>query len=171
MMKSINDYVGQELQWVHPHLLSAEYELRAGDEVLARLHCKGALSSQVRVETASGLWMFERKGLRQTITVLALDTQAELATIKRGMSGQAALIIPDGREYMWQCTSFWRDVWTWVNTEGTPLLHLKRGARVHLETTAQDLPDLALLATLGWYLHKQQEEEAATAAAIVPVIG
>jgi hypothetical protein len=170
MMKSINDYSGQELQWIHPNLLSAQYQLRAGEEVLARLHWQGAFTSRVHVDTADGSWMIERKGIRQTITVLALDSHTELATITRGISGQATLLFADGREYRWQCSSFWRDVWTWVNTESTPLLHVKRGAHVQLEPAAQGLPDVTLLSALGWYLHKQQEEEAAIAA-IVPVIG
>jgi hypothetical protein len=63
-MKSINEYIGQELQWVHPKMLRAEYELRAGDELLARIHREGALSTNVRAETADGCWMIERKGLR-----------------------------------------------------------------------------------------------------------
>src|SRR5205085_1206053 len=169
-MKSINDYSGQELQWVHPNRLRAEYELRAGEEVLARLHWKGALTSRVLAETADGSWAIERKGITQSITVLALDADRELATITRGISGQATLLFADGREHRWQSTSFWRDVWTWVNSEGTPLLHLKRGAHVQLEPAAQGLPELVLLTALGWYLHKQQEEEAAIAS-IVPMIG
>ena len=170
-MKSINDFLGQELQWVHPQLLHAASELRAGDEVLARLSCKGVFSSQVRVETAAGFWTFERKSLHQTIIILALDMHTELASVSRRMSGQATLLFPDGREYRWQCSSFWHDVWTWSNSEGTPLLHLKRGTRVQLDPAAHDLSELALLATLGWYLHKQQEEEAATTAALVPIMG
>lgn len=169
-MKSINDYCGQELQWVHSHLLRPEYELRAGDEVLARLFSKRAFSSRVRAETAAGLWMFERKGLRQAITIQTLDTHTELASVRRGMNGQATLLFPDGREYRWQCSSFWHDVWIWLNQEGAPLLHLKRGTHVQLEPAARDLPELALLTTLGWYLRKRQEEEAAAVAAIVPVI-
>lgn len=168
-MKSINECIGQELQWVHPSMLSGEYELRGGDELFARLHLKGAFSSQICAETTNGNWIIKRKGIRQTITVQALDSQTELATIKRGMSGQGTLLTLDGREYRWRCTSFWRDVWTWLNNEDTPLLHLIRGSRIQLEPVAQDLPDLALLTTLGWYLHKQQEEEA-TVAAIVPII-
>ncbi len=85
------------------------------------------------------------------------------------MSGQAILLTLDGREYRWRCTSFWRDIWTWFNNEDTPLLHLIRGSRIQLEPAAHDLSDLALLATVGWYLHKLQEEEA-TIAAVVPVI-
>src|SRR5215467_11982384 len=170
-MKSINEYIGQELRWVHPHLRRREYELRAGDELLARLSSKGAFSSGIRAESVAGLWTFERTGLRQAITILALDTHTELASAKRGMNGQATLLFPDGREYRWQCSSFWHDVWLWLNDEGTPLLHLKRGADVQLESAARDLPELALLATLGWYLHKQQEEEAAAVTSIVPIMG
>jgi hypothetical protein len=40
-MKSINEYIDQELRWVHPDLRRSEYELRAGDEVLVRASAKG----------------------------------------------------------------------------------------------------------------------------------
>lgn len=170
-MKSINEFIGQELQWVHPRLLRSEYELRADDELLARIHRKGAFRSQASIETAAGNWMIEQKGLHKIITVLLPDAYTELATIKRGMSCQATLSFLDGREYRWQRTSFWHDTWTWLNQEGTPLLHLRRGVHVQFEPAAQDLPELALLAALGWFLHKQQEEEAVAVAAIVPVIG
>jgi hypothetical protein len=169
-MKSINEYIGQELRWVHPHLQRREYELRAGDEMLAHISYTGAFSTQVRAETAAGFWTFGRTGRRQAITIQALDSETEPATVKRGMNGQATLLFPDGREYRWQCGSFWHDAWLWLNDEGTPLLHLKRGTYVQLEAAARDLPELALLATLAWYLHRQQEEEAASVAAIVPVI-
>jgi hypothetical protein len=169
-MKSINEYQLQELQWIHPKVFSGDYELRGGDEVFARLHLKGAFGSQITAETADGNCIIKRKRMGQTIIVLASDSPIELATIKRGMSGEATLITFEDREYRWRCTSFWRDVWSWLNNEGTPLLHLTRGSQVRLEPAATDLPDLALLATLGWYLHKQQQEEASVSA-IVPVIG
>jgi len=169
-MKTINEYKDQELQWFHPNKFNGVYELRGGDEVFALFQLKGAFGSQIVAETANGNWKIKRKGLGQTITILDLDLQSELATIKRGISGQSTLVTFDGREYRWRCTSYWRDVWTWLNNEDTPLVHLIRGSRVQLEPAAHDLPDLALLATLGWYLHKLQEEEA-TVAAIVPIIG
>jgi hypothetical protein len=168
-MKSINECTFQELQWTHPNAISGEYELRGGDEVFARFHMKGAFSSQIEAETANGNWIIKRKGISRTIVVMTRDSQTELATVKRHMSGQAKLLTLDGREYIWQCESFWRDVWTWLNNEGTSLLHLTRGSRVQFEPAAKDIPDLGLLTTLGWYLHKQQEEEA-TVSAVVPVI-
>ena len=169
-MKSLNEWSGEELQWVHPHLLKSEYELRAGDEVFARISVKGALNSQVSVETAESHWMIERKGLHQTIRVLLPDTGAVLATIKHTGSDRATLDFPDGRKYRWQRSSFWHDVWTWLDIEGLPLLHLKGGKHIQLEPAALGLPELALLITLGWYLHKQKEQEAATIAASVPTV-
>jgi hypothetical protein len=169
-MKSMNECIDLELQWIHTNKLKGEYELRVGDEVFARFHLKRTHGSQIVAETANGNWIIKWKGIGQSITILDLDSQSEPATIKRSMSGQSTLLTLDGREYRWRCTSFWRDVWTWLNNEDTPLLHLIRGSRVQLEPAAHDLPDLALLATIGWYLHKQQEEEA-TVAAIVPIIG
>ena len=131
-MKSIYESIDQELQWIHPNKFNAEYELRSGDEVFARFHLKGACGSQICVETANDNWIIKHKGFGQTITILALNSQSELATIKRGMSGQSTLLTLDGRENRWRCTSFWRDVWTWLNNENTPLLQLVRGSRVQL---------------------------------------
>jgi hypothetical protein len=168
-MKSINEYKDQELRWVRPDKFKGEYELRGGDEVFVRLHQQGAWGSQFIAETANGNLLIKRKGFGQSIIILSGDTQSELASIKRGMTGQSTLLTFDGHEYRWRCKSFWRDIWTWSNDEDTLLLQLIRGSRVQLETAAYDLPDLALLATIGWYLHKQQEEEA-TVAAVVPVI-
>jgi hypothetical protein len=168
-MKSINEVIGQELQWVHPKVLRGEYELLEGDELYARYHSQSGSGSQVRVDTANGNWLIKRKGFSQAITVLAFDSQTELATINRSMSGKATLQTLDGHEYSWHCQSFWRDVWTWFNNENTPLLHMRRGSHIQLEPAAHNRPDLALLASLGLYLHKQQEEEA-TVASIVPII-
>jgi hypothetical protein len=39
-MKSINECIGQELQWIHPNVFSGEYELRGCDELFARIQCK-----------------------------------------------------------------------------------------------------------------------------------
>jgi hypothetical protein len=67
-------------------------------------------------------------------------------------------------------SSQYNDHWTWLHNEETPLIHVKGGAHIQLEPAAQGLPELALLITLGWYLHKQQEQEAATIAATVPTV-
>ncbi len=156
---------------MHPKRLSNVYELRGGDELLATVSLEGPFRPRALVETAESAWTIERKGVRQSITVVQAGSHEEAATLKGGMSGKATLLLSGERGFQWGCTSFWRDVWSWFTNEGTPLLHLTRGSRVQLEPAARELPEpeLALLTTLGWYLHKLQEEETA-AASIVPVI-
>ena len=40
-MKTMNDWIGQELQWLHPNKFKGEYELRGGEELFARFHWNG----------------------------------------------------------------------------------------------------------------------------------
>lgn len=168
-MKSINAYTDQALRWIQPNKCKGAYELRGGDEVFARLRFTGSFHSQLYVETADASWIIKQKGWSQTLLVLEGDSQLELASIKRGMGGKSTYRSLDGREYTWRCTSFWRNVWAWFNNEDTLLLQLVRGSRVELEPASYGIRDVVLLAALGWYMHKQQEEGAAVAA-IVPVI-
>jgi len=176
-MRTLNEYAGLELQWVQPNRRRPDYELRSRDEVLAHLYRKGASALRVQMETADGNWLIERRGLLQTITILSLDedTKAGAPSIKRGISGKATLRFPDGQAYRWQCASFWRGEWTWLDGEGVPLLRVKKGTDVLIEQAARDMPlqPLALLVALGWFLYRLQAEEAASASvsAIVPVIG
>lgn len=174
-MKSIVEYTGQELRWVHPNRKSPEYELRSGDEVLIRLSSHGMFMSQVRVDTEASTWIIERKGLLQTISVHSEEVQAptEVPNIERRMSGQVTLRFPDGHSYTWRCSSFWRNVWTWFDAEGAPLLQAAGKSSVRLESSAgrTEVGHLALLVGLSWFLHRVQEEGAAAASAIVPVIG
>jgi len=90
-MKTMNEYKDQELQWLHPNKFKGIYELRGGEEVFARFHLKGTCGSQIVAETANGNWIIQRKGISQSITILDLDSQSELANIKRSMSGQSTL--------------------------------------------------------------------------------
>ena len=64
----------------------------------------------------------------------------------------------------------WR--WDFDSRDGlNSTMDKEKRADVQLAPTGYNLPKLALPATIGWYLHKQQEEEAASVAAIVPIMG
>ena len=170
-MKSVNALPSNELRWVRPKGQRHLYELRSDDEVLVTVNWKGGASASALFESANGSWTITRHGLAQTITIKDTSSQIDLAAIKREITGGVTLSLPNGRVFRWRCTSFWRSIWSWVDADDRSLLHLKRGASVQLEAGAQDLPELALLLTLGWYLYKQQQEEAALVGAIVAITG
>ena len=71
-MKTMNEYKDQELQWLHPQKFNGVYELRGGDEVFAGFNLKGPFGSHIVAETANGNWIIKRKGLGQSITILAI---------------------------------------------------------------------------------------------------
>jgi hypothetical protein len=169
-MQPIKDYIGQELHWISSKLPDRKYELRAGDAILARVQNQGRVA--LLIDTANGSWIFERRGMRRIITIQQQETRQEPVTIKQGINGNAQLLFPDGREYKWQGTSFWRDTWVLLNPEGAPLLHLKKSSLAQLEPVAASEPDLALLTTLCWYLRrlKKQSDEEIAAVSVIPSI-
>jgi hypothetical protein len=59
-MKKINELAGGELVWVQLARLKQEFELRAGDDVIATLRWQR--SSLAIAETADQSWTFKREG-------------------------------------------------------------------------------------------------------------
>jgi len=168
-MKPVNYPSSNELRWVRPKRQRHIYELHSEDAVLATVNWKGAANASALVESANGSWTIAQHGLAQTIK--DTNSQTDLATIKRGITGNITLSFPNGRVFRWHCTSFWRSTWSWVDADNRPVLHLKTGTSVQLEAGAQDVPELTALLTLGWYLYKQQQQEAAFVGAIVAITG
>jgi len=172
-MRPLRDFMGQELRWVHPRVFRREYEFYAGDELVATLRWPKAFSSQAFAEAADGRWIIKRDGFFRTkIVICTADEDMTIATVKRSMSGKGTLMLADGRGYKWTSTSFWRGEWGWFTDEGMPLLRFKRGKRVEVEPQAFSLPEVSLLALVGFYLVKVAEEEAAAASATtVAIVG
>jgi hypothetical protein len=172
-MRSIREAAGQTLRWTQPRALSREYELRAGDEVLATLRWQKAFGSLALAEAADGTWTFKRSGfLRPKVTVRLPGSEAEVAVFKPSWGGEGTLRFSEGRPYQWVNTSFWRSEWAFASEGSEPLIHFKlefaffkHAAEVKVEPGAFAVPDLALLTVLGWYLMLLLSEDAAGAAA------
>ena len=85
---------------------------------------------------------------------------------------------PDGRSLRLSSANFWQSEWVWqdkeqvlVRVKGRHGL-IKANGAVEISPAAANLPDLALLVLLAWYLILLYAEDstAASTAAIVPVI-
>ena len=55
-MRSIRDFVGQEIKWTQPNTFKMEYELRAGEELIGTLHFRSTHGSFATAECADGCW-------------------------------------------------------------------------------------------------------------------
>lgn len=61
-MKSMRDLIGMELKGVQPTALKREFELWAGDQLVATLRFRGSFDSLAYTESTDGCWVFQRGG-------------------------------------------------------------------------------------------------------------
>jgi hypothetical protein len=154
-MRPISEVADQELKWVQPSKVKMNFELRAGDEVVATLSWQRA--SLAAGQTSAHEWTFKREGFwHPRITVRTPGSDANLALFNPHWSGGGKL---PGRLLRFGAANFWHSQWDWRDADEAPLVHfksrrglLKIGGQVEIEAAARKSPDLPLLTVLGWYL-------------------
>jgi hypothetical protein len=173
-MMKLAELIGQELEWVQPHALRMEYELRAGDAVTATLHFRSSLGSFATGTSADGSWTFKRVGFWQTqVTVRPSGQEIDLAVFKNNTwSGGGTLELPDGRKYLAN-TNFWASHYEFKTEADEALISYKKiggilhmSAAVEIYPAAKDLPEMPWMVLLGWYLTVMMQRDSATVAAI-----
>jgi hypothetical protein len=161
---------GQDLVWVHPNPVTLAFELRAGSEVVARLHYAGGLSSNATGEAEGNRWTFAWEGIvRPRVRVKLAGAQSDVVTVELpllGWHGRPWLVrFADGRTFRW-APSGWTDLeYVLTGADGAVLLRFKRPffqpgwrregkkeRQLEIAPVARSLPELPLLAMLGRYL-------------------
>ena len=173
-MNQISMYTGQTLKWTQPSSFRMEYQLLAGDDLLASLNFRSSFGTLATGETASGCWTFKRVGFWQThLTVRDCGVDQDLAVFKNNTwSGGGTLEFNDGRSFR-ATTNFWQTRLEFKNEKDETLLQFHShgffhfSAAVDIAPAAAQLPELPLLICLGWYLivMMQQDSAAGVAAA------
>jgi hypothetical protein len=179
-MQPISTVASRDLTWVRASKRPLIYELRVDDAVVAALRWqRGSLAE---AEAATGEWTFKRAGFwHPRVTVRVAGTETDMAQFTPGWTGAGALRLADQRQFGWKAANFWHSQWSWVDGAGQPVMTFAGGhgavpAEGHVEITmaALDLPELALLAPLGWYLlllQARDELEATTGALVASFAG
>lgn len=179
-MRSITDYADQELRWTQPSGWERAYELRAGEELLATLRFLGGTLAEA--ETAEGRWTLEREGfLRTRVTVRAPGSDTDLAVFRPHWAGGGDLVGGLGEGLEFASASFWHSEWVWRAEDRVLISYrgpgglLKANAAMELAPEAGALPNVGLLAVLGWYLLLLFARDVAVATAargstVVPVM-
>ncbi|UCH59071.1 MAG: hypothetical protein JSV61_12755 [Anaerolineales bacterium] len=178
-MKRIGDYQIETLEWRQPKGLDHYYELRARQELLARLTFRSLLGTLATAETSEGSWTFKRVGfLNPRVTVREAGQEANLAVYQPKFWGDGVLTFQDGRALTWKPVNFWRTDWSFFNAQEDAVLEFISGLQ---EEKLRDVfktqytlirhgagpdPDiLPILATLGLYLLILHQQDAAAAMA------
>lgn len=182
-MKSITEALYSQPQWVQPRAVQNRFELRADQDLYAELEFPRWYGSLANAAAAEERWTFKRVGFfNPRVTVRSQGSEIDLAVFHPKWTGTEGTVQLSGRAaYTWKTANFWATEYIWLNADGVPLIVYKQGieaswladlfktqARVEIQPSAQDLPDLALLVLLGWYLIvlKQQDDASIAATAV-----
>jgi hypothetical protein len=151
-MRPILEAADQELVWQQPNAFKYEYELRAGDEVLATLRWRTLSGSLATAETAEGSWTFKRVGFwRARITARPLGSERDAATFEPRWTGSGTVTLAQGASHRWGPTNAWQTRWAWHDADGVPIVqfHNKHGAAsegyVEISPAAASLPPVTHL--------------------------
>src|ERR1700760_2835038 len=99
-MRTIQDAAPSTLSWQQTQAFQREYELRAGDELLATLRKLRKLGRAMEAETGASRFTFEPSGfLRPRITIREDGAAGEPAVFQNGFCSGGRLLLPDGRSY------------------------------------------------------------------------
>lgn len=161
-MRTIQEAAPSILSWQQPRVFRREYELRAGDELLATLRRSGAFGMPMDAEIGTARFTLKAEGFfRSRITVREAGATGEPAVFSRvdflGLGQQLAL--PNGRSYRWKKMSFWGSRWVFVDDSDRPLVSFTWrnrffwiGCDVEIAPGVLARPELPILVLLGWYL-------------------
>ncbi len=176
-MQKIATRSDQALQWRQPNMFKMEYELRAGEELVATLRFRSSFGTLATAQSADGCWTFKRVGFFQNhVTVRVCDSETDLAVFKNNTwKGGGTLILPDGREYL-VTTIFWQTEYGFKTAGGESLVNFKskmglldHSAEVEILPAGKNLPELPWMVLLGWYLAVMMSNDATTAAVVTVV--
>ncbi len=158
--------------WREPRAMRREYELRAGERLVATLAFRSAWGTLATGESADGCWSFKRVGFwRPRVTVRRCGSPDDMATFEHDTwTGGGTLARADGRAYR-ITTNTWQTKLAVLDGQERPLLHyategwLRLGAALRVEPRALAQADLPWLALFGWYAVVMLHQDAATTAA------
>lgn len=178
-MKRIGDYQIETLEWRQPKGLDHYYELKARQQLLARLTFRSLFGTLATAETAEGSWTYKRVGfLNPRVTVRVADKEGDLAVYQPKFWGDGVLTFKDGRSLAWKPVNFWQTDWFFFSAQGEAVLGFKSGIQKErlrdvfktqftlVRPGAGPDPDiLPILATLGLYLLILHQQDSAAAVA------
>jgi hypothetical protein len=171
-MTKLTELIGYELKWTQPHAMKMDYELHAGDIVVATLRFRSSFGSFATATSADGSWTFKRVGFWQTkATIRASETETDLAVFNNNTwRGGGTLELPDGRKYPAN-TNFWATQYEFTTGTGEALISYRQidgmlhmSALTEIHPLAKEVPEMPWMVILGWYLTVMMHMDSAAAA-------
>lgn len=148
------------LEWKRPNILQKTFELSLGADCIARIDWSGSWDDAAIVTCGYERWTFRHEGfLHARVRVIDGISGEETAVLQHKWGRDSYLLFPDGSKFTWSVLKFWKGELGYKDANGNVLLRIKPGyvngrkaGELTITPQALELPNLALLITLGWYL-------------------
>jgi hypothetical protein len=171
-MQPLENWIGHELRWVQPQAFKMNYELQTPQGTAAILTFKGWFNTLAVGESGEGNWLFNRPGFWQDrVTIQDERTGGNVAVFRRNIwKGGGILEVGFGR-IIKVTTNFWQTRLVFQTESDIPILAydikgvFRTSATLTIEPHATQVPELAWLVMLGWYLVVMMRRDSAAAAA------
>jgi hypothetical protein len=151
----------QRFAWRRISAIKDRYELRAGDECLARLTLGGLLLPTARVEAGGDDFELAVGGMaNRQVTIADAHTGQVVAGFERRWSGRGGVLrFQDGGQLEWRRKGWWRPAYEFTDRFSNPLVRFALdgtvegyGTGAEWRRSIESRRDLLLVLALGWLL-------------------
>ena len=159
----------KQLQWVQPHWKHRKYELRDGEEVIARVEHRGSWKPRIFIILDQEELELRSRGAFRPETQIMRGDQPIANFVQHGAS-KNEITFMTGRRFRWTRKGIWSPTYTFSAPDNEVLMTFKNvnrffrsEATVGLSPGSEKYPETRLLMAFGWYL-MLASNKAATAA-------
>ena len=182
-MEHLSRVVNITTEWTQPKTMTRHFELGDGTRTFATLTFEKTFGSLGRASTADGNFSLKRVGFfNPHITARTEGAEEDVATYHPRWTGSSGEFhFPGGRNYFLKTANFWATRHEVSDAGGRIVITLQRGvedshltdmfksqARMDIDVSMRDNPDLPVLVLMLWYILILQQSDHAGTAATMP---
>jgi hypothetical protein len=172
-MQHITTRLAGPLVWKQRSVFKSEYELRAGDGLVAEILFRGTLKTVSTARSEDGCWTLREAGILHSRTLIRpCDSEDVVATFyPKTWSSRGMLELKNGARYFIKARPFRSRTEVKSSEDAPPVLTFKTEGfwrtQTHVEfhASASSVSDLPLLVLFGFYYIVCQQRAGAIAAA------
>lgn len=152
-MKSARALIGADLKWIQPAAFKREFELCAGDQLVATLRFRGSFDSLAYTESTDGCWVFQRgQGWGAPASVAECDSREPIALLHRSWLKAGGTVQVQNGPRFFISANFTATEYRVTTEANNLLLRFKTAGLLHLSAHLEILPTAVNCAELSWLI-------------------
>jgi hypothetical protein len=162
--------VARELRWVQPKWSRRNYELKAGEQTIARMEYRGKWRSTPFIILDDEELAIRSRNFWQSKFGVMRGEQ-EIALYQSGSLGKGDITFISGRRFSWRSKGAFSRIYAWVAPDNEEVMTFKSVSRfarsesiVTLSPSCDKYPETRILTAFGWFRMLAAAQAAAAAA-------